>query len=78
MIVTMKRTSRAQLGPLQLTFKVSERADVLVGNNSLDTEIECPSCQNTMDVYSISELPYTAVTLQILSVYPMVTNRILV
>lgn len=45
-----------QLEPLQLTFKDAERADISrVGNNALDTEIGCPSCQNIMDLYSVSE-----------------------
>ena len=53
-----KRTSNAQLEPLQLAFKITERPDVLVDNNALDTEIECPSCLNTMELYSVSESPY--------------------
>ncbi len=56
--MTKKSTSSMQLEPLQLTFKDAERADVLVDNNALDTEIECPSCQSTMDLYSVSESPY--------------------
>jgi transposase-like protein len=56
--MTKKRTGNMQLEPLQLAFKVAETADILVNNNSLDTEIECPSCQNTMDLYSVSESPY--------------------
>ena len=56
--MTKKRTSNMQLEPLQLAFKVTERADVLVDNNELDIEIACPSCQNIMDLYSVSESPY--------------------
>jgi hypothetical protein len=56
--MTKKRTNIMQLEPLQLTCKVTERADVLVDNNPLDTEIEYPSCQNTMDLYSVSESSY--------------------
>ena len=56
--MTKKRTSNMQLEPLLLAFKVTERADVLVDNNELDTGIECPSCQNAMDLYSVSESPY--------------------
>jgi transposase-like protein len=56
--MTKKRTSNMQLESLQLTFRVIERADFLADNNALDTEIECPSCQNTMDLYSVSESPY--------------------
>ena len=56
--MTKKRTSNMQLEPLQLAFKVTERTDILVDNNELDTEIECPSCQNIMDLYSVSESPY--------------------
>ncbi|MGA8565133.1 MAG: hypothetical protein WB587_10320 [Nitrososphaeraceae archaeon] len=56
--MTKKRTSNMQLEPLQLAFKVTERADILVDNNELDIEIACPSCQNTMALYSVSELPY--------------------
>ena len=52
--MTKKRTCTMQLEPLQLTFKI----DVLVDNNALETEIECPSCQNIMDLYSVSESPY--------------------
>ena len=55
--MTKKRTSNAQLEPLQVT-KVSERGDILVDNNALNTEIECPSCQNTMELYSVSKSPY--------------------
>lgn len=56
--MTKKRTSTMQLEPLQLVSKVTERADILIDNNALDTEIECPSCQNIMDLYSVSESPY--------------------
>ena len=56
--MTKKRTSNMQLEPLQLAFKVTERTDIRVDNNALDIEIECPSCQNTMDLYSVSESPY--------------------
>ena len=56
--MTKKRTGNLQLEPLQLAFKVAETADILVNNNSLDTEIECPSCQNTLALYSVSESPY--------------------
>ena len=47
-----------QLEPLQLVSKVVERADAPIDSNALDTEIECPSCQNTMDLYSAAESPY--------------------
>jgi hypothetical protein len=56
--MTKKRTSNMQLEPLQLTFKVTERDDVLIDNNALDTEIEWPSCQNVMDLHSVSESTY--------------------
>lgn len=56
--MTKKRTSNMQLEPLQLAFKVTERADIRVDKNALDIEIECPSCQNIMDLYSVSESPY--------------------
>ena len=56
--MSKKCTSNMQLEPLQLTVKEAERADVLVDNNALDTEIECPSCQSTMDLYSVCESPY--------------------
>ena len=56
--MTKKRTSTMQLEPLQLVSKVTERADILIDNNALDTEIECPSCQNTMELYSVSKSPY--------------------
>jgi len=56
--MTKKRTSNMQLEPLQLTVNDAERADVLADNSALDTEIECPSCQSTMDLYSVSESPY--------------------
>ena len=56
--MTKKRTSNMQLEPLQLASKITERADVLVDNYELDTEIECPSCQNIMALYSVSESPY--------------------
>jgi len=56
--MTTKRTSNMLLEPLQLWFKDAERADILVDNNALDTEIDCPSCQNIMDLYSVSESPY--------------------
>jgi hypothetical protein len=36
----------------------AERADVLGDKNALDTEIECPSCQNTIGLYSVSKSPY--------------------
>jgi ssDNA-binding Zn-finger/Zn-ribbon topoisomerase 1 len=47
-----------QLESLQLVSKVIERADAPIDSNALDTEIECPSCQNTMDLYSAAESPY--------------------
>ncbi|MGB8102161.1 MAG: hypothetical protein WCE96_10835 [Nitrososphaeraceae archaeon] len=56
--MTKTRTRNMQLEPLQLMFKVTERVDILADNNALDTEIECPSCQNTMELYSVSESPY--------------------
>ena len=56
--MTKKRTSTMRLEPLQLVSTVTERDDVPIDSNALDTEIECPSCQNTMDLYSVSESPY--------------------
>jgi transposase-like protein len=56
--MTKKRTSTMRLEPLQLVSTVTERDDVLIDNNALETEIECPSCQNSMDLYSVSESPY--------------------
>jgi hypothetical protein len=56
--MTKKRTSTMRLEPLQLVSTVTERDDVLIDNNALETEIECPSCQNIMDLYSVSESPY--------------------
>ena len=56
--MTKKCTCTMQLEPLQLAFKVAETADILVDNNELDIEIACPSCQNIMDLYSVSESPY--------------------
>jgi hypothetical protein len=57
-MMTKKRTSNMQLEPLQLMLKDAERADIVADNNPLDTEMECPSCQNIMGLYSVSESSY--------------------
>jgi hypothetical protein len=71
LLMTKKRRSGQLLEKPQFDFKVTETIHEETDNSELETEIECPSCQNTMELYSVSE------SLQFLSVYEMVTNRIL-
>ena len=56
--MTKKRRSGQQLEKPQFDFKVTETIHEETDNSELETEIECPSCQNTMDLYSVSESPY--------------------
>ena len=53
-----KKRSGQQLESPQLASKVTEMIPEETDNSELETEIECPSCQNTMALYSVSESPY--------------------
>ena len=53
-----KKRSGQQLEKPQFDFKVTETIHEETNNSELETEIECPSCQNTMELYSVSESPY--------------------
>jgi len=46
--MTKKRRSGQQLEKPQFDFKVSETIHEETDNSELETEIECPSCQNVM------------------------------
>ncbi len=48
LIMTKKRKSGQQLERPQFDFKVAEITHEPTDNNELETEIECPSCQNIM------------------------------
>ena len=56
--MTKKRRSGQQLEKPRFDFKVTETIHEETDNSELETEIECPSCQNAMDLYSVSESPY--------------------
>ena len=53
-----KKRSGQQLEKPQFDFKVSETIHEVTDNNELETEIECPSCQNIMTLNSVYDLPY--------------------
>jgi len=56
--MTKNRKSGQLLETPQLDFKVAKITDKPADNTELETEIECPLCQNIMNLYSISESPY--------------------
>ena len=58
LLMTKKRRSGQQLEKPQFDFKVTETIHEETDNSELETEIECPSCQNIMALYSVSESPY--------------------
>ena len=58
LLMTKKRRSGPQLEKPQFDFKVTETIHEETDNIELETEIECPSCQNIMVLYSVSESPY--------------------
>ena len=49
LLMTKKRSGQ-QLEKPQFDFKVTETIHEETDNNELETEIECPSCQNTMEL----------------------------
>ena len=57
--MTKKRRSGQQLEKPQFDFKVSETIHEETDNSDLDTEIECPSCQNIMTLSAYDSLYYT-------------------
>ena len=58
LLMTKKRRSGQQLEKPQFDFKVTETIHEETDNSELETEIECPSCQSIMDLYSVSDSPY--------------------
>jgi ssDNA-binding Zn-finger/Zn-ribbon topoisomerase 1 len=58
LLMTKKRRSAQQLEKPQFDFKVSETIHEETDNNDLDTEIECPSCQNLMTLNSAYDSRY--------------------
>ena len=48
LLMTKKRGSGQQLEKPQFDFKVTETIHEETDNSELDTEIECPLCQNVM------------------------------
>ena len=56
--MTKKRRSGQQLEKPQFDFKVSETIHEETDNSELETEIECPSCQNIMTLSSVYDSPY--------------------
>ena len=58
LLMTKKRRSGQQLEKPRFDFKVTETIHEETDNSELETEIECPSCKNAMDLYSVSESPY--------------------